>query len=928
MTRYPEAGRGLSADRSLPVFITRNWLDVDIKDPAYNARGNVLDGTGTISGGALSQLSIVHPKRPQGFLGLDTNALVVVSGAGTGGVPLTTTIASVSAGVATLAAPAVQGVTSVRVLWGADDTAPFDRASAVLATNGGQLIIPAGGYFVRDALTSSVRGGGSDSVTLYRLPDRIVNGTYYATGNWHPAIGNPQALNPATNPVSIPDLDISISGITIDLLADPLSNGQAGVWNGLQGNGIDLYSLLRCRLNDVRVQNAPFGGIEIASNRAASDHLDGIGNTGAAVDSEIPTSSGAYLKELAPCKNISADGRIEVKALGWQWANYYGPLTDHRVYVTITAPATQVQVYDGTTTAAVNGAQPFPTGTLTVASTTGFTSTGRLLVAGVTGVVSYTGKTGTTFTGCTGGTGTAADLAVIRPAADLSHYFPGLRIGIGSRGVWARETPTNSSYEVATVKAINQSTNTVTLDSATTLDHGTAVLIGPVVYWGDPGFGVVLRNPVRNVTIAEVIADYCGWGGCSMGQSENYQFSAVSVRGVHINSARIQRCGAGGAPAMKVGFVEDCSIGNLTIGDRGGQLLNNVVIGGTSLVLRTSESRHFFAREVVRVGNPTGTNEVVTIASVINHHNDDGLGGNGLHVTSGSTTVTNATAGAWAIGEKIEGVGIAGNTTVANVVGTTLTLSQNANATATAVPLQGGDTLLLTGALTANHSAGEDVFYDPASSPGLAIQEVGSVSSFGVKVANVDVIHHFDGVQVTNKDGGGVYFNQRHSLANIHSRRNLRYGFNEQDAQNVTHTGCFAIDNGDTGFFHNNANAALQRLSYSDCQAYGNLIADWAPIAGKYLARNCYGLQDTGTFEADFGNGALTTFSFSTFTTAKFPLAQVIVNATGATIMASATAQVAITPGALNATGLYPQTVVVTTGSAPATNAYHLIVKG
>lgn len=53
-----------------------------------------------------------------------------------------------------------------------------------------------------------------------------------------------------------------------------------------------------------------------------------------------------------------------------------------------------------------SGSHTLPTATITVASTSDFTQTGKISVGGQT--VTYTGITSTTFTGCTGGTGTIA----------------------------------------------------------------------------------------------------------------------------------------------------------------------------------------------------------------------------------------------------------------------------------------------------------------------------------------------------------------------------------------------------------------------------------------------------------------------------------------------------------------------------------------
>lgn len=75
-----------------------------------------------------------------------------------------------------------------------------------------------------------------------------------------------------------------------------------------------------------------------------------------------------------------------------------------------------------TTIAALSDGVTLPTGTINVASTTGFASSGTIGVTTTTGTstVTYTGKTGTTFTGCTGGTGSMSTGGAVQAA-----YFIG-----------------------------------------------------------------------------------------------------------------------------------------------------------------------------------------------------------------------------------------------------------------------------------------------------------------------------------------------------------------------------------------------------------------------------------------------------------------------------------------------------------------------
>jgi hypothetical protein len=928
-TSFPIRRRGGGSQELKPATVpsgtvTRGWGDVNVRDSRYGAKGDVREGTATVLAGSLGLVAVAGYTPAQG----DVLKTIVIAGATDRGFPFTTTIASIAGSQFSLAAPITNaaGVADVRVAWGTNDDAAFQQALTDAGTSS-PLTIPHGTYFVRSAITASVRGSGASATKLIRLPDRTSpNGTYFPTGNWHPVLCNPQALAPAFAPQSTPDADWGASGVHVDLFADPSS---PKAFNGLQGNGIELYSLTHATLEDLRVSNAPFSGIELACNRSGSEHGDGVGNAGSGTNSETPPS-GAYLKEPAPCEQITAYGRLKARNFGWQWGLFFGATSGHRVWALINAGSTVMQVYDSASTTTVSGAgQAFPAGTLTVANTASFPSSGALMGPGVFGVVAYTGKTATTFTGCTGGTGTATNGGAVWSAADLSHYFPGLRIGIGSRGVLPAETPTNTNYEVATVKAVDPSSNTVTLDAPTTVNHNAAVQCGPVTYWGDPGFGVVVRQPAKHVYLDHVSADFGGWGGFSIGQAQQYNYDALSVRHIHVGRVMLTRCGAAGAPAAKFGFMDDVSVAGGFIGDSGGELLTGPAAGAKALILKTSQARRFFASEQIRVGLPSSAlNEVATIASLQGFHIDAGA-----HLVNGSATVA-VTANQWRVGEKIEGTGIVpqrvdaatvtvGSATVADtaisaadqgrpvsssgiaspayvgtvtpgvsfllssspysqinvnaianaasvtvqvpnatvlsgnlaaggsstnpgdlVTGTSLTMSMNATTSFTG-PLQGGDTLFLAAALANAHHPGEPVFYDPATAVGIAIEEVGTAVGAGVKLSNIEVLHQYDGVTITQKDAPPPPMQTfRHSLSGIQSRSNLRYGLREQDCQNVMHSACVAESNGDTGVWQSNANSSLQNLVYLGCQSYGNKNADWSTVAGKFQARGCLGIAD------------------------------------------------------------------------------------
>ena len=78
------------------------------------------------------------------------------------------------------------------------------------------------------------------------------------------------------------------------------------------------------------------------------------------------------------------------------------------VSTTIASPSNTTVLAQATTIAAGSNNVTLPTGTINVASTTGFPTLGTIFVVTSAGsqLVTYTGTTGTTFTGCTGGTGT------------------------------------------------------------------------------------------------------------------------------------------------------------------------------------------------------------------------------------------------------------------------------------------------------------------------------------------------------------------------------------------------------------------------------------------------------------------------------------------------------------------------------------------
>jgi hypothetical protein len=87
----------------------------------------------------------------------------------------------------------------------------------------------------------------------------------------------------------------------------------------------------------------------------------------------------------------------------------------------------------------VNGAGQTLGTTLTVASTTGFGTSGKFTIAGLNGVCSYTGTTPTTFTGISGCTGKPQNSAKITKIAKL----PGIYKWNDSTHAWDVQSPPN-----------------------------------------------------------------------------------------------------------------------------------------------------------------------------------------------------------------------------------------------------------------------------------------------------------------------------------------------------------------------------------------------------------------------------------------------------------------------------------------------------
>ncbi len=147
------------------------------------------------------------------------------------------------------------------------------------------------------------------------------------------------------------------------------------------------------------IQTLPTGTINVAdtANFAASGSLRVVTTNG----EQLVTYTGKGGTTFTGCTGGTGNTSAGGKVYGNLQINSAASSKLHRLEWH--GLIVQRSVFETTTT----GVQTLPVGTINVASTSGFPSSGTLHITTTTGVstVTYTGKGGTTFTGCTGGTG-------------------------------------------------------------------------------------------------------------------------------------------------------------------------------------------------------------------------------------------------------------------------------------------------------------------------------------------------------------------------------------------------------------------------------------------------------------------------------------------------------------------------------------------
>lgn len=139
LVKYNAAGTGLTYTYDIPYYITDYGA---VADGQEVSNGAITSGTATLT-------SASNP-----FTSADVGKQVIVTGAGSGGGQLATTIAAyVNAGQVTLTINASSTVSSSQVSWGTDNTSAIQSTiDAVSIARGGRIIVPIGRFLCTGVL--------------------------------------------------------------------------------------------------------------------------------------------------------------------------------------------------------------------------------------------------------------------------------------------------------------------------------------------------------------------------------------------------------------------------------------------------------------------------------------------------------------------------------------------------------------------------------------------------------------------------------------------------------------------------------------------------------------------------------------------------------------------------------------------------------
>jgi hypothetical protein len=198
-----------------------------VTDPAYGAQGGAKLVDDAAIDTAVDATKLISTAAA--FATGDIGKSVVVAGAGASGAPLKTTIASVSGGVATLAAAATTTVAGAQAVYGHDDTAAF-----LAAHNSGLPVeVPEGAYLcvgmiTPDGTTKGIRFRGEDPgrTTVYHPSDTLLA---RASGSW----ASPISL---TLNVTAGDTTLTMSSTSTLRRGDYLRLGSNAQWSANAGS--------------------------------------------------------------------------------------------------------------------------------------------------------------------------------------------------------------------------------------------------------------------------------------------------------------------------------------------------------------------------------------------------------------------------------------------------------------------------------------------------------------------------------------------------------------------------------------------------------------------------------------------------------------------------------------------------------------------
>jgi hypothetical protein len=218
-----------------------------------------------------------------------------------------------------------------------------------------------------------------------------------------------------------------------------------------------------------------------------------------------------------------------------------------------------------TTIAAGSNGASLPQGTINVASTTGFSTSGSLTIETTTGTqtVTYTGTTATTFTGCAGGSGTMSTGGLVRAVvrttvavASNGSVLPQATINVASTSNF----PTSGSLNVYTSAGFETVTYTgVTATTFTGCAGGTGTLST-----GDPLTSISAQGLLSiNLTTAAGAALIVIFMACASNATNNAQaFFRVAVDGKILRGSSIKANGGSAASGTIVSLkVSGVSVG-------------------------------------------------------------------------------------------------------------------------------------------------------------------------------------------------------------------------------------------------------------------------------------------------------------------------------------------------------------------------------